>query len=140
MLDMDEYRRWLSQADYTYGSAIKDYNGGDYSWCCFKCQQAAEYALKAVLKACGISVSGHSLLKLITEMGDRDFEISDEMFIMARELDRHYIPARYPDVYPDGSPYEYYDEPTAKKALSAAEYIIAFCHGVVDNDKPENIR
>jgi HEPN domain-containing protein len=32
----------------------------------------------------------------------------------ARILDRHYVPARYPDAFTEGSTFEFYDEKTAK--------------------------
>lgn len=41
----------------------------------------------------------------------------------AKELDRHYIPSRYPDAYPSGRPEDYYTENIAKEALSCAQKI-----------------
>jgi HEPN domain-containing protein len=45
----------------------------------------------------------------------------------ARILDRHYVPARYPDAFTEGSPFEFYDEKTAQEALDCAEKICDFC-------------
>jgi len=42
----------------------------------------------------------------------------------ARELDRHYIPPRYPDACAAGSPFEFYDQDTAERALKAAAQIL----------------
>ncbi len=42
----------------------------------------------------------------------------------ARALDAHYIPAWYPDAYPEGSPHEYYTQARAAEALRAAEDIL----------------
>jgi HEPN domain-containing protein len=44
----------------------------------------------------------------------------------ARTLDRHYVPARYPDAFSEGSPFEYFDEKTALDALNCAEKICDF--------------
>jgi len=44
----------------------------------------------------------------------------------AKELDRHYIPSRYPDAYPSGRPEDYYTEKIAKEALSCALKIKEF--------------
>ncbi|GFO96174.1 uncharacterized protein ig2599ANME_0361 [groundwater metagenome] len=40
---------------------------------------------------------------------------------------RHYVPARYPDAFTEGSPFEFYDEKTAQEALDCAEKICDFC-------------
>ncbi|WP_420835092.1 HEPN domain-containing protein [Thermofilum adornatum] len=45
---------------------------------------------------------------------------------MARELDRHYIPARYPNAFPSGTPHEAYDEEISRRAIEACEEIIRF--------------
>jgi HEPN domain-containing protein len=41
-----------------------------------------------------------------------------------RELDRHYIGARYPNFYPSGAPYQYYTGEVAGKCVSCAESIL----------------
>ena len=46
MFDREEFERWLKQAEKTLESAERDKNNEDYNWCCFKAQQAAEYAVK----------------------------------------------------------------------------------------------
>ena len=42
-----------------------------------------------------------------------------------RELDRHYIPTRYPGALPEGTPAENYDEPIAGRALEYLASILA---------------
>ena len=39
----------------------------------------------------------------------------------ARELDLHYIPARYPNGLPSGYPFQFYDQKVAMRALKSAE-------------------
>jgi len=46
--------------------------------------------------------------------------MADDLQSKAKLLDRHYIPPRYPDAYPSGSPFEFYDRETARQALDAA--------------------
>ncbi|MDD1745191.1 MAG: HEPN domain-containing protein [Candidatus Methanoperedens sp.] len=41
------------------------------------------------------------------------------------ELDKHYIPPRYPDAFPSGSPFEYYTREDADKCIKYAESILA---------------
>jgi len=49
----------------------------------------------------------------------------------ARELDRHYIPPRYPNSYPEGAPYEYYTEKDAERAIAHSGKILEFCASVL---------
>lgn len=93
--DHEEFERWFGQAEYTLQSAKRDLTASDYSWCCFKAQQAAEYALKGLLRGLGIAGFGHSTLKLVEELTKAGVEASAELSRWARELDRHYIPPRY---------------------------------------------
>ncbi len=58
MFDNEEFERWMAQASDTLNSARQDYSNKSYNWCCFKAQQAAEYAVKALLKGVGISAYG----------------------------------------------------------------------------------
>lgn len=68
LFDTEEYERWLGQAENTLKSAEHDSKAGDYNWACFKCQQAAEYAIKGMLRGLGKPAAGHSLLKLLEEL------------------------------------------------------------------------
>lgn len=124
--DHDEYKRWLSQARHTFVSAQGDVRDTDYAWAAFKAQQAAEYAVKALLRGLGRPAFGHALQRLINELGEG---IPEEIRNAGRLLDRHYIPTRYPDAYPEGSPHEYYDADAAEEALGAAERIITWVEG-----------
>jgi len=46
-----------------------------------------------------------------------------------RRLDKHYIPARYPNGFDSGYPGKLYTEGEAKGAIEDAEAIRAFCRG-----------
>jgi HEPN domain-containing protein len=130
--DWEEYRRWLEQARHTLNSARRDLEARDYAWACFKAQQAGEYAVKGVLRGAGRLGAGHSILKLLRELEETGMSVSD-MSAHARTLDRHYIPPRYPDAYPAGSPFEFYDEKTAHEAIEAAAVLIDFASKVSEN-------
>ncbi len=101
---------------------------GNYEWSCFQSQQAAEKAVKALLFAYGRSAWGHSITELLNYV--REFENVDEgLFVAARELDRHYIPTRYPNAFESGYPGMYYDRPTAERALEQAKRIVEWVKG-----------
>lgn len=122
--DHDEYTRWLEQALHTLESAGRDLEDGDYAWSCFKAQQAGEYAAKAVLRGYGRLAAGHCILRLLEEMKVGGLILDEGLLGRAKLLDRHYIPPRYPYAYPSGSPFEFYDEDTAKQALAAASDLV----------------
>jgi len=132
MFDIEEFTRWIKQAEYTLKSAERDKNSGDYSWACFKAQQAGELAVKALLYGLGIMAYGHSIKKLLDVLS-KDIDVPNEMFRYARILDRHYIPPRYPDAYVEGSPYEFYGIEDAEEAIKAANVIIKFIMGVAND-------
>ncbi len=44
-----------------------------------------------------------------------------------QHMDRHYIPARYPNAHPQGAPYEFYARADAERAVCHAEQIIGRC-------------
>lgn len=129
-MDHEEYGRWLAQARHTLASARRDAEEGDYDWSCFKAQQAGEYALKGLLRGLGRPAYGHSLKRLLEALAEAGVEVVQELVEAAQELDIHYVPARYPDAYPEGSPFEFYNPKRAREALEAAQKILDWVEGV----------
>ena len=125
MFDEVEFKRWMRQAERTLESAEKDKNSGDYNWCCFKAQQAAEYCVKGFLYGLGIMAYGHSIVNLLGRIKE-ELRIPRDVLRAARLLDRHYIPPRYPNAHSEGAPFEYYDIETAEEALKSSKGIIDF--------------
>ena len=125
MMDTPEFERWFNQAIHTYDSAKRDHEDTDFDWACFKCQQAAEFALKALLRGAGRLGIGHSLLRLTEEVEALGIDV-EEIRKCSLTLERFYIPTRYPDAYPEGSPYEFYDVGEAERALDCCSAIIKF--------------
>ena len=78
----------------------------------------------------------HSLAILIK--GDEKRGISGiqqliPLFEQALELDRHYIPTRYPNGVPFGKPFEFYTRKKAEECLECAREIIEACRSILDN-------
>ncbi len=89
--------------------------------------------MKGLLLAHNEAAWGHSVLTLtllrrFAETIDADIQ---EVEQCAKELDRHYIPSRYPDAYPSGRPEDYYTEKIAKEALSCALKIKEFAENMM---------
>jgi HEPN domain-containing protein len=45
----------------------------------------------------------------------------------AKELDKHYIPTRYPNGFERGAPVDFYTEKEAREAINNAEAILEYC-------------
>ena len=135
MFKRSEWERYLSQAMHTIASARRDIDDGDYAWACFKSQQAAEMAVKGCIRGHGGLATGYSVLQLINAATD---EIPESLMRRARELDKVYIPTRYPDVYDAGSPHEYFDRPDAFAHTESAGRIIDFFHKLANHEPPSD--
>jgi Uncharacterized conserved protein related to C-terminal domain of eukaryotic chaperone, SACSIN len=115
---------WLRQAERDLEEVEYAKRGGYYELACFLSQQAAEKAAKALLQYLGIERRSHSVLHLLQDA-------PGEVVQCAAHLDKHYIPARYPDAYVEGAPYEYYTERDADECLNCALRILNWVKGRV---------
>ncbi|MEM1984836.1 MAG: HEPN domain-containing protein [Candidatus Korarchaeum sp.] len=129
-LDEHEYLRWLNSAKRTLESAHGDLSGGDYNWACFKAQQAAELAVKALLRGIGSPSYGHSIAKLLMSVEAKGIGVPEEIMQRAKTLDKYYVPTRYPNAWAEGTPHEYYTEPDATDAINCAREVISWIEGV----------
>jgi len=129
MFDYEEYNRWINESENTFKSAIVDKDNEFYNWCCFKCHQAAEFALKALLYGLGMTPFGHSLTKITNDLKNQKINVVS-ILNACKKLDLHYIPSRYPNAYPTGSPFEYHDVIIAEEALANAKKTMDFVKGI----------
>jgi HEPN domain-containing protein len=126
MKRLEEAKRWMNEAHWDLGTARSLHELKRFNACAFYCQQAGEKATKALLYYIGEPPFGHSVRELLERFEKSSKENISDLLSSARELDRHYIPSRYPNVFPSGTPHEAYDEETSKKALECAERILAY--------------
>lgn len=113
--------RWWKQAQNDYEYARHGFEGGFYAQVCFQCHQICEKAIKAVHfgKLRKRIVLGHSLIKLAEPLRLDEAVVSD-----LSVLDQYYIPTRYPNGLPDGSPFEVYTRKQAEAALEISKSIL----------------
>lgn len=123
---MERSRDWMEQAERDLKHAENDLKSGFFEWACFSSQQAAEKAVKAVFQKMGAEAWGHSVADLFQELSEKH-SVPDDLIDKALELDKAYIPTRYPDAHPSGSPKRRYTEKEAKRLTKYAEEIIKFC-------------
>jgi HEPN domain-containing protein len=122
----------MDEAEGDLEHAKSDMEGGFYNWACFSAQQAAEKAVKAVFQKMGAEASGHSVADLLQELA-KQHQVPDELLDGALELDKAYIPTRYPNAHPSGSPRSRYTKGEARRLIDHAEKIIRFCKGLLSN-------
>ena len=116
-----EARRWLAQAEEDLEVVRVLLDAGKHAAACFHAHQAAEKAAKALLYARGDRfVAGHGVLTLLGQAGLADPALLDA----ARVLDQFYIPTRYPNGLPGGTPAEHYTAEQAGRAREDAAAIV----------------
>lgn len=125
-MKQDEFDRYWKQAVHTIESAKRDAAEGDFSWACFKAQQAAEFALKGWIRAEWKYVTGHSVYSLILELKAKTLDVPEEIEKCSLDLDKVYIPSRYPDAFDAGSPFDYFNKEDAAKHIDCAARILDY--------------
>lgn len=122
---MERSEDWIKEARGDLQHGRNDLQDGYYNWACFSAQQSAEKALKAVFQKLGAEAWGHSVGDLLGELAKK-YEVSRELKDAALELDKAYIPTRYPDAHPSGAAKDRYTEGEARRLLDHAERIVEF--------------
>jgi len=61
----------------------------------------------------------------------RPTEAEEYLLRAGKELDKHYIPSRYPNAFPQGAPCDYYTKEEAQRAITHTEHILAFCEALL---------
>lgn len=125
-LDHDEFRRWREEAERALAGARLQADADLFNWACFAAEQAAQLAVKALLHGAGRGPWGHDLVRLVEAAGAAGLRVSADAADAARRLSRHYIPARYPDAHPSGSPAAHYGRADADEAVRDAELLLVF--------------
>ncbi|MDR7537891.1 MAG: HEPN domain-containing protein [Armatimonadota bacterium] len=127
---MERSRDWFASAAADLEHARSDLERGFYNWACFSAQQAAEKAVKAVFQRLGAEAWGHSVADLLAELRTHH-KVPDALVGPALELDKAYIPTRYPNAHPSGTPHARYTRVEAERLIAHAEAILGFCQGLL---------
>lgn len=116
---------WFKQAERDLEQARDSQRGERHEWACFAAQQAAEKALKALHLYLGQEAWGHVVARLLRELPPT-IHVPTELIEKAQVLDGFYIPARYPNSFADGAPFEHYNPLHSTEAIRYASEIIEF--------------
>jgi HEPN domain-containing protein len=122
---MRRHEDWLKQAHSDLSAAEDSAGSMHFEWACFQAQQAAEKALKALIISKGSESRIHSINYLLTSLPE-DIKADDQMKHAAKELDKYYIPTRYPDSFSTGIPKDFFTSEDARRAIASAKKIIGF--------------
>ena len=139
MQPLKEALRWSSQAedDLRFVEWVAEENTF-FDKGCFISQQAGEKILKACLYALGKKqVIGHSLVELVAELSQKDPQfqrIQNE----ARRLDRYYIPTRYPNGLPGGTPFQVFTTEDLGDALEDVRNVFKIARDFLDKIREKN--
>ncbi len=66
------------------------------------------------------------MTKLLLDLAAQ-IHVPEEILLAARRLDKHYIPAMYPNGFDAGAPRDYYTRGEAGQAINDAECVYIFC-------------
>jgi HEPN domain-containing protein len=127
---MERSKDWMDQAVGDLEHAQSDMDRGFYNWACFSSQQAAEKAVKAVFQKMGAEAWGHSVSDLLLELSKRN-PVPEELIEGGFQLDKAYIPTRYPNAHPSGSPKDRYTKEETRRLVDYCERIIRFCQDIL---------
>lgn len=117
---------WLNQAERDLRHAEHALAAGDHEWACFAAHQAAEKAATAVRQHLHGEGWGHSVSKLLEQVAGGG-ELRPGIRDAALRLDRLYIPTRYPNGLPSGSPGEFFTAADSRAAIADARGIVDWC-------------
>jgi HEPN domain-containing protein len=98
---VERSRDFLRQARRDLEQARLSLEGGFYEWAAFAAQQGAEKAVKAVFQRLGAMAWGYSVAALLEELQAHQ-PVPEPLLDGASELDKAYIPSRYPDALASG--------------------------------------
>ena len=122
---MNRWRDWWQQGMRDLEHAEHALGDEDHEWAAFAAQQSAEKALKALIMSIGGEPWGHSITSL-AEALPTNLQLPLEVLEAANRLDKHYIPARYPNGFAEGFPGKLYTHGEAEGAIQDARKIIEF--------------
>ena len=116
---------WFRQAEADLRHARHAAESEDFEWAAFAAQQAGANAVKALCKKVHVEAPGQAMSLLLASLPDAVG--AAPCLDAARRLDKHYIPARYPNGFERGAPVDFYTPGEATQAIADAEEILGFC-------------
>jgi len=117
--------RWLTTAREDLESALVLKKAARHAHACFLAQQGAEKAVKALWYRMDEEPWGHSVQRLLQDFAHKATIANvDRCEEHAADLDKFYIPTRYPNGLPDLTPHRVYGARDSEEALRKAQVLV----------------
>lgn len=132
-LDDVEYDRWQRTADSNQSAARREAEAGAHHIACMLAEQAAQCALKGILHGlgCAADAYGHGLVRLADRLAALvESTVQPGLRASLQRLAQSYLPTRYPDALPEGSPLDLYGSEHSTQAIGDAHETLAFVRGL----------
>lgn len=114
---------WFVQAERDLEQARASQLEARHEWACFAAQQSGEKAVKALHLSLGQEAWGHVIARLLQDL---PLEVAQDLIDKGKVLDNFYVPTRYANGHPEGSPFEHYGPLQSGEALRYASEIVEF--------------
>jgi len=126
----ERHKDWMRQARNDLEFAMLAARENHFEWAAFAALQAAEKACKALHLFLGKSAAAHELTLLLENLPG-EHQPPPDLLKRAKALEKHYMSARYPTMFPTGTPHDHYTREHGEQAIADAMAIIEFCqHGL----------
>ncbi len=123
---MNRAEDWLKQAELDLQAAEVSAAHAHHEWAAFQAQQSAEKAVKALLQHVHAAVRGHSIKSILDQL-PAPLQAPATLSDAARELDKVYVTARYPNSFVSGTPSDYFTAKNSEQLIGYARSILEFC-------------
>jgi HEPN domain-containing protein len=120
---------WLRQAEADLAAARDSAAGNHHEWAAFQAQQCGEKAAKALVYALHGEVRGHSIVGILGQLPA--VSVPDAVLDAARELDKVYVTARYPNGFASGAPSDYFTTASSRDLIQQARNVLDFCRSQI---------
>ena len=121
------YVPWMHQAGFDLDHARVAIQEEHFEWASFAALQAAEKACRALHIALKNQTRAFELT-LLLEALPPERQVPNDVMKHGKALEKHYLNARYPTMFADGTPADHYTIRDAEQAIADAEGIIEFCY------------
>jgi len=121
---------WLRQAEADLTAARDSAAAGHHEWAAFQAQQSAEKAVKGWAQVLHGSMRGHSITDILKQLA-ATVAVPGAVLDAARELDKVYVTARYPNGFVSGIPSDYFTAASSQSLVEDAEGILNFCRSQI---------
>jgi|SRR6516225_3875483 len=122
---MNRAADWFRQAEADLRAAEDSAASAHYEWAAFQAQQAAEKAVKALVQFLHGATRGHSITQMLEQLPG--LQVPQAALDAARQLDKVYLTARYPNGFVSGAPSDYFTEKESRELIDHARSILEFC-------------